>query len=58
MWTKGCYQVHKVNNEANQQALLDCQIIINFLFISLFYVPIFFSGFLLLLKENQAAAWH
>lgn len=60
MWAKGYYQVHNGNNEANQKALVDCQIITYFLFLPLFHFPIFsnlhFGWFLLLLMENQAAA--
>ena len=43
IWAKGYYQVHKANNEANQKALLDCQIITNLLFFLLFHFPLFFK---------------
>lgn len=46
VWAEGYWKVHRVNKEANQKALLDCQIITNFLFFFLVLFSSFFFQYL------------
>lgn len=48
VWAKGYDKVHKVNNEADHKALLDCQTITNFLFL---FLVLFSSFFFQLLPQ-------